>query len=200
MSQRIDAVRNRKALIAAAEHVFAHEGPDAPLDLVARRAHVGRGTLYRHFRDRIDLAAAVYEEHLGELESFVAERAESPQVALELLTRITELQGEARGIQPVLLRAANGRERLAELNARTRLLLEGPLRVSQEAGELSEAITVEDLLLVIAMIEGALGNLDRKEAPVVARRALSLLLPALRGGPAAPLAGFGDAPGTAAAS
>ncbi len=201
MPQRIDAVRNRRALVAAAEQVFAEVGPDAPLDLVAKRAHVGRGTLYRHFRDRIDLAAAVYEEHLGELEEYVTTRAAEPAIALELMTRIAELQGQARGIQPLLLRATDGRERLATLNARTRQLLEGPLATSQRAGVLSEEIGVEDLLVAIDMVEGALGRLSREETPAAARRAFSLLIPSLTGGPGEPLTGFwAETPAADAAS
>lgn len=190
MSQRIDAVRNRKALIAAAEYIFAEVGPDAPLDLVAKRAHVGRGTLYRHFRDRIDLAAAVYETHLTELESYVADRVDHPSLTLELLTRIAELQGEARGIQPLLLRAENGRERLSVLHARTRELLEGPLRVGQEAGEISDQLTVEDLILMMNMVEGSLDHLPRADTAQTSRRAFSLLLPALHDGPGTPLTGY----------
>lgn len=201
MTQRIDAVRNRKALVAAAEYVFAEVGPDAPLELVAKRAHVGRGTLYRHFRDRIDLAAAVYEEHLNELERYVAERAEAPEIALELMTRIAELQGQARGIQPLLLRAAAGRERLAVLNARTRELLAGPLATSKAAGVVSTEISIEDLLIAIDMVEGALGALSRDETPETAKRAFSLLIPALTHGPGVPLAQFWSAhPAVGAAS
>jgi len=190
VAQRIDAVRNRRALVAAAEHIFAEVGPDAPLDLVAKRARVGRGTLYRHFRDRIDLAAAVYEEHLTELEAYVAERANEPSIALELMTRVAELQGNARGIQPLLLRAATGRERLATLNQRTRDLLAGPLATSQQAGVISSEVTIEDLLMVIDMVEGALARLSRTEAPAVAKRAFQLVLPALASGPGETLPGF----------
>lgn len=185
MAQRIDAVRNRKALIAAAEQVFAEHGPDAPLELVARRAYVGRGTLYRHFRDRTDLAAAVFEQHLGELEEFVAERAENASVLLELLTRIAALQSQTRGIQPLLLRAEKGHERLAAVGERTRRLFADPLATSQGAGVVSREITVEDLILVLDMLEGALSRLSREEAPTVARRALALLLPTLTDGPGA---------------
>lgn len=190
MSQRIDAVRNRKALIAAAEHVFSEIGPDAPLELVAKRAHVGRGTLYRHFRDRIDLAAAVYEAHLTELEEYVAERPGHPEIALELLTRIAQSQGEARGIQPLLLRAEAGRERLEGLSARTRQLLEGPLRESQSAGVISGDLDVEDLLIVVDMIEGALGARPAEETPEIARRAFAILLPGITQGPGEPLPGY----------
>nr|WP_244305560.1 helix-turn-helix domain-containing protein [Kitasatospora cheerisanensis] len=46
---RSDAQRNRLAVLAAAEEVFAASGPGASLNEVARRAGVGPGTLYRHF-------------------------------------------------------------------------------------------------------------------------------------------------------
>lgn len=49
VNQRRDARRNRARIIAAAAEVFREEGASAPLDLVALRADVGRGTLYRHF-------------------------------------------------------------------------------------------------------------------------------------------------------
>lgn len=57
---RADARRNYEALLAAARDLFQEQGPDAPLDEVAKRAGVGAGTLYRHFPSRNDLVAAVY--------------------------------------------------------------------------------------------------------------------------------------------
>ena len=49
---RKDVIHNRAALLDAARAVFADHGLDAPLDLIAEKAGVGRGTLYRHFADR----------------------------------------------------------------------------------------------------------------------------------------------------
>lgn len=57
---RADARRNYEALLAAARELFLEQGPDAPMDEVAKRAGVGAGTLYRHFPSRNDLIAAVY--------------------------------------------------------------------------------------------------------------------------------------------
>jgi len=57
---RADARRNYEALLTAARELFLDQGPDAPLDEVAKRAGVGAGTLYRHFPTRNDLVAAVY--------------------------------------------------------------------------------------------------------------------------------------------
>ncbi len=43
-----------------ASQVIADDGPNASLDKIARRAHVGAGTLYRHFPTREDLLIAVF--------------------------------------------------------------------------------------------------------------------------------------------
>jgi AcrR family transcriptional regulator len=49
---RADAEDNRRRLLDAASAVFAERGVDAPLRLIATRAGLGAGTLYRHFPDR----------------------------------------------------------------------------------------------------------------------------------------------------
>jgi AcrR family transcriptional regulator len=56
---RADAVRNRARIVAVARDVFLAEGPEAPLDEVAKRAGIGNATLYRHFADRRSLLQAV---------------------------------------------------------------------------------------------------------------------------------------------
>ncbi|HTJ69323.1 MAG TPA: helix-turn-helix domain-containing protein [Actinospica sp.] len=81
---RADARRNYEALMVAARELFQEQGPDAPLDEVAKRAGVGAGTLYRHFPSRNDLVAAVYvadiESMCDSAEKIVAE--EGPAAAL----------------------------------------------------------------------------------------------------------------------
>jgi AcrR family transcriptional regulator len=49
---RADARRNRERILEAAAEVFAHQGTDAQMDDVARRAGVGVGTVYRHFPNK----------------------------------------------------------------------------------------------------------------------------------------------------
>jgi AcrR family transcriptional regulator len=56
---RADARRNREQIVTAARVLFATRGVDAPMDDVARRAGVGKGTLYRRFPDRESLIQAV---------------------------------------------------------------------------------------------------------------------------------------------
>lgn len=59
---RADARRNREQILRAAREVFADQGPDAPLDEIARRAGVGIATLYRRFPARPDLFRGVAAE------------------------------------------------------------------------------------------------------------------------------------------
>jgi AcrR family transcriptional regulator len=75
---RADARRNYENLIAAAREAFAEGGASASLEDIARRAHVGIGTLYRHFPNRQSLLEAVY---VDEVEALCRSAAELSQLA-----------------------------------------------------------------------------------------------------------------------
>ncbi|WP_242888736.1 TetR/AcrR family transcriptional regulator [Actinomadura litoris] len=64
---RADARRNRDRILEAAREAVAERGPDAPMELIAQRAGVGVGTLYRRFPDRAALLAALAEQYVHEL-------------------------------------------------------------------------------------------------------------------------------------
>ncbi|GGV78170.1 TetR family transcriptional regulator [Streptomyces griseoloalbus] len=72
---RKDAARNRAALLAAADDLFARcESPDdVTMSDVAAAAGVGKGTLFRAFGDRTALIRALYAARLEPLERAVAE-------------------------------------------------------------------------------------------------------------------------------
>jgi AcrR family transcriptional regulator len=64
---RADALRNRARIVEAAESVFAAEGIEVPVDLIAEKAGVGVGTLYRHFPTKEKLCEAILLERLTAL-------------------------------------------------------------------------------------------------------------------------------------
>ncbi len=64
---RADAQRNRTRILQAAESVFASEGIEVPVDLIAEKAGVGVGTLYRHFPTKEKLCEAILLERLAGL-------------------------------------------------------------------------------------------------------------------------------------
>jgi AcrR family transcriptional regulator len=86
---RADAARNRQLLLAAAADEFAERGLDASVADIARRAGVGKGTVFRHFATKDDLLAAIVLDRIDALTA-VGERlrdAADPGTALlEFLT------------------------------------------------------------------------------------------------------------------
>jgi AcrR family transcriptional regulator len=56
---RADALKNREHILRVASEALAESG-EASLNVIAKRAGVGAGTLYRHFPTREDLILAVY--------------------------------------------------------------------------------------------------------------------------------------------
>ncbi|MET8875337.1 TetR/AcrR family transcriptional regulator [Nocardia sp. NPDC004278] len=64
---RADARRNYERIVTTAQEAFAEQGPEAPLEEIARRAGVGIGTLYRHFPSREVLVEAVYRSSIEQL-------------------------------------------------------------------------------------------------------------------------------------
>jgi AcrR family transcriptional regulator len=64
---RADAQRNRIRILEIAKDAFTRSGANISLDEVARQAHIGAGTLYRHFPTRDSLLEAVYRSEVEKL-------------------------------------------------------------------------------------------------------------------------------------
>jgi AcrR family transcriptional regulator len=64
---RADAMKNRQRILEAAEEIFATQGLAVPIDVVAERAGVGVGTLYRHFPTKEALFEAIVTDRLEHL-------------------------------------------------------------------------------------------------------------------------------------
>ena len=179
MAQRADARRNREALLAAAEEVFADQGADAPLEVVARRAGVGRGTLYRHFPDREALAVAVYERRLAGLEQLATEHADDPDLLELLVLAVADRQTRVPGLVAVLLGAPDDGA-LDRITERTRHIVAGPLAAARARGEVRTDVTDDDLMLLFAMVDGLVRALPPGQAAETVRRGCRLVLDGLR--------------------
>jgi AcrR family transcriptional regulator len=81
---RADAVKNRQRILDAAAEVFATSGVSVPIDLVAARAGVGVGTLYRHFPNKEALFEAIVLTKVEDLiaQANAADGADDPVRAL----------------------------------------------------------------------------------------------------------------------
>lgn len=64
---RADARRNRARILAAAEAIFADNGPAASTEQIAARAGVAIGTIFRHFPTKQALLQAIMKDLLEQL-------------------------------------------------------------------------------------------------------------------------------------
>src|ERR1700680_4491104 len=112
---RADALRNRERVLEAAKIVFSAGGGDASLEAVAKRAGVGIGTLYRHFRTREALFEAVYRrevQQLGELAEQLKSEAEPVDALRRWLRSTVEFLATKKGMSAALALAVQSSSEL----------------------------------------------------------------------------------------
>ncbi len=123
--RRADAVRNREAVINAAEEVFSEKGIEAGVPEIAERAGVGKGTVYRNFETKDDLVSAVLTartERFAESLLAAIEEEDSWQAFGDLLRNA--VAGKLRSGRNILGLYPHGKgEDLLEARARTQELL-----------------------------------------------------------------------------
>jgi AcrR family transcriptional regulator len=148
-SLRTDARRNRDALVAAAAAVFEESGPDAPLDVVARRAGLGNATLYRHFPTRADLLVAVFAEEVEALrargEALLA--ADRPGDALfEWLASFIEHVASKRDLATAVPADGTRSALFDRWHASMREIASALVARARDAGEVAADVDAADLL------------------------------------------------------
>ncbi len=176
---RADAARNRAKLVSTARDVFTSEGGDASLELIAKTAGVGIGTLYRHFPTRLDLLEAVYRDEVDVLRE-TAEKVvpnHTPVEALELwLVAFVDYAATKRHIFTELVEAV-GRE--SELMTHSRAVIydnaELLVTAAQEAGEIRTDVTSPDVLRLVGGCT-MMPNFDREQTA----RILTIVMDGLR--------------------
>lgn len=179
---RADAERNRQLILAAARRLFAARGLEATLDDVAREAGVGVATVYRRFRDKYELAEALFEEDLDALlaEAEQAAALEDPWEGFVAFVRtFVERQAIDCGLRDLVSSAALGRDHVARIRDRLRPSVERIVRRAQQAGALRADFGTYDVA-VLAVMVGAASDFSRPVRPELWQRYLSVLLDGLR--------------------
>ncbi len=115
---RADARRNRKRVIKAARDCMARDGLDAQMEEIARRAKVGVGTVYRHFRTKDELVEALAAERFERLRDLALEALEEegdPWGSFERFMRASgRIQTDDRALSEVLTSRPETMGRAAE--------------------------------------------------------------------------------------
>jgi AcrR family transcriptional regulator len=148
---------------------------------IGRHAGVGQATLYRHFGDRSAIVATISREQVELIEQLAAEHSEDQRGILAVLDASAEMLASIHDLVAILRDEATLAPVLAELRGRMRAVLDGALARSRPSKVLRADVKTDDLVLVLNMVNGALGGVAANaERSAVAERALALALDGLR--------------------
>ncbi len=165
---RADAEANREKVLDAASDVFAERGIDAPLKLIAQRAHVGKGTLYRHFVDREELIVAL-ADRLQERYAAIAAAADSAPTGWDALTiyidGVTAMYFELPWMIVMRARA----RRLTHTNGDAEREFRQILERAWAEGSLRPDVDFTDLAFVTSALGGLAGVPEPMRSVVIAR-------------------------------
>ena len=176
---RKDAVQNRAALLQAARVVLSEQGLDAPLDLIAEKAGVGRGTLYRHFADRTELALAVLKADVADLGRRTAEQGDDPAVFFWFLDRLAEDMIRNAGLAG-LVRNVRSPDALTPLRQSLMEAGAASLRRAQAAGLVREDLRPMDIRLIATLLGAGFQGADAAEREAVSLRTRDIILDGLK--------------------
>jgi AcrR family transcriptional regulator len=161
-------------MIRAAREVFAEHGVDAPLDMVAKAAGVGRATQHRHFPGREGLLLAIFQDNLDQLEK-VAREAAPEKAYIEIVLATVEILFRDRGFMELF----DGRVPLEAQEGMARRFIKlasKPLRRAQEAGCVRRDLKPEDTLLLVDMLAGVAQPAGRARHNYRMDRALQIVM------------------------
>jgi AcrR family transcriptional regulator len=181
--QRADAQRNRGRLLDAAVRAFSNDGPDVPLDAIAKAAGVGIGTLYRHFPTREALVEAAYRNELARLCDAVADLLQTlpPDVATRTwMDRFVDYMTTKRGMADALRAViASGGNPYAQSRDRLTAAITTLLQAGAAAGTVRSDVEPGDVLASLSGVSLAAVEPSQRDQ---ASRLLDLLMDGLRFG------------------
>ena len=181
---RADAERNRRLLLDAAAAAFAEHGLDVGVGEIARRAGVGRGTVFRRFPTKEHLIAAVVVDRMHQASARGRELLSAPDpgsALFELLAAMVEAAQTDRALFEAVDDIFLANDDIRGAHDELVEVLDQLLRRAQEAGAVRDDVGALDLLMMFkGVCEAArpFNNLD------IAARQLDLVRAALRPVPA----------------
>jgi AcrR family transcriptional regulator len=152
---RADAARNRTLILDAARAAFAEGGLDVGVEEIARRAGVGKGTLYRRFPTKEALVRAIFEDILEEIEDIVAASEAEPdawKAFTAYLSATARMQASNQGFYDVVAQRLGAAALSGDQRRRVTESTERILKRAQDAKVVREDLVPEDVTIMLRMI------------------------------------------------
>ena len=158
---RADAARNAERILRAARVVYDELGPEAPIEVIARRAGVGERTLYRRFPTKADLIRAALDQSIAEDLTPTIEAVRHTDDPLRGLARLIEAAISLGAREHNLLTAARTAGSLTpDISTSLYEALSELARRGQQAGVVRADLVADDLPRLIAMLYSVLWTMD----------------------------------------
>ena len=181
---RADGQRKMAALLKAASEVFSRSGVDAPVREIAEAAGVGLGTVYRHFPQRSDLIAAVFQSQVkacADAAALVAATYEPAEALSRWMQRYVDFIGTKQGLAGALHSGDPAYSALPQyFDEHLRPALEMLLDEAVRAGVIRPGVSAKELLGAVGTLCCQGPHMDSGSA----RRMVSLLIDGMRFGAA----------------
>ncbi|MEV0713481.1 helix-turn-helix domain-containing protein [Asanoa sp. NPDC050611] len=184
---RADAARNRRSLLAAAADEFAERGLDASVADIARRAGVGKGTVFRHFATKDDLLAAIVIDRIDALDAIGQRLLSAPDAGAALLEFLTAAAHQRQQRDLSFLQEAG--DISAEVTqTRTRMFdtVEKLVERAREHGAIRTDVTGADVILLMCAPNYVVSYVPNAP-PDLWQRYLAIIFDGLRPAAAHPL-------------
>ena len=184
---RTDAARNRRLLLAAAADEFAERGLDASVADIARRAGLGKGTVFRHFPTKDDLLAAIVLDRIDELTTAGERLLDAPDAGAALVEFLTLAahQRQQRDLS-FLQNAAGQNPDVAGARARMSGTVNRLVDRARAHGAVRADVTGADVILLMCAPNYVTGYVP-DAPPDLWRRYLAIIVDGLRPEGARPL-------------
>jgi AcrR family transcriptional regulator len=178
---RRDAQHRREALLSAAAVCFGEQGYDVPMEVIADRAGVGRGTLYRNFKDREALALAIFSREIERFEQAFDPAAPIEDTLGRMVRDAAPVMALYRRIAVELRRHDANVAALQELGERLQRIIAPAVAQAQGRGEFRATLGPQDFLLAMKMAGGLLFPfMSEDEVREQVSAAMTLLFAGLR--------------------
>lgn len=185
-SRRADAARNDARILAAAREVFIELGSEAPVSVIAERAGVGMGTLYRRYPSKEDLVRALSLESMGEVRRAAEAALVDPDPWAALCRFVDACVESGADGSPRLSAPFEVTEEILQESQLAREAVQRLVERAQASGDLRDDVNAHDIVLLLHVLR-ELRVAHRRRDPALRLRFQSVMLDGLRAAAARPL-------------